>query len=75
MMGGGKYDSIATGVRESTQAEGVVLLVLRGVHGSGFSMQADEAMTRALPDMLESMAQQIRRDITRSDALDKRNVQ
>lgn len=63
MIGAGKYDRITTEVRERTDAEGVVLIVLGGVKGNGFSVQ----MTRpehmsALADVLEQAAREIRRE-------------
>lgn len=62
-IGPGKYDNLATMVREATEAQGVVLIVVGGLAGNGFSCQADLATTARLPDMLEHMAKQIRADI------------
>jgi hypothetical protein len=39
-MGPGKYDVLCTSARESAQAEAVVLIVLAGTHGNGFSVQS-----------------------------------
>lgn len=39
MLGPGKYDPMCTRVREELGAEAVVLLVINGTAGSGFSMQ------------------------------------
>jgi len=64
-LGPGKYDPLATYVRESTHARGVVLLVVGGSHGSGFSVQGDQAVQMSLPDMLERMAASIRADLKR----------
>ena len=61
--GPGKYDDAATLVRNRTMAHGVVLIVLGGVHGHGFSVQADVNTTRLLPDLLEDVARQIRADL------------
>lgn len=59
--GPGKYDDACTVARESTQAEAVVLLVLNGDRGTGFSVQSHgEDISAALPDLLEHMARQIR---------------
>lgn len=58
-LGPGKYDNVCTEVREKTKAEGVVLLVIKGELGSGFSVQADLVTTAFLPETLRSMAQQI----------------
>lgn len=62
MIGGGKYEKQATEVREATGAEAVVVLVLGGVHGSGFSVQmTDPNHMGALADVLERVAEEIRR--------------
>lgn len=37
--GPGKYDDLATYVRENSNAKGVVVIVLGGDRGSGFSVQ------------------------------------
>lgn len=59
-FGPGKYDDVCTHVREETQAQGVIVLVLNGKFGSGFSMQADLETTANLPTILENIAAQIR---------------
>jgi len=61
-MGPGKYDAVCTQVRQATQASAVLLIVINGEHGSGFSCQADPITTDALPDIIERVAAQIRRD-------------
>ncbi len=61
--GGGKYDAACTQAREATEAEGVVLIVLHGSHGSGFSVQGSARVTHALPRLLRSMADQIEADL------------
>ena len=38
-LGAGKYDDEVTALRERYHAEGVILLVIRGDRGEGFSMQ------------------------------------
>lgn len=63
-QGAGKYDSLCTGVRIASSAEGVVLIVINGYEGSGFSVQGPEIVLSTLPDMLEEMAKEIRRDLT-----------
>jgi hypothetical protein len=62
MIGPGKYDAICTEVREQTRAAGVLLIVIDGNVGSGFSCQADLITTARLPDLLERVAADIRRD-------------
>lgn len=63
--GPGKYDELATYVRECTEAEGVVVLVFGGKSGSGFSVQADLATTYALPSILRRLADDMERDLKR----------
>jgi len=58
--GPGKYDAVCTEVRERTGASGVIVLIIDGDKGSGFSCQASPEVTANLPAMLESMAKQIR---------------
>jgi hypothetical protein len=62
--GPGKYDELATMVRESTKAKGVLLIVFEGHLGSGFSMQMlgiNETML--IPSMLRDIADQIEEDM------------
>lgn len=65
MIGPGKYDDLCTEVRERTKATGVILLVMGGEHGGGFSCQTDLATTLLLPDILEDIARTIRADMER----------
>lgn len=60
--GPGKYDDICTVVRVTTQAEAVIMLVINGSRGSGFSVQMhSRAMEPTeLARLLESTAEQIR---------------
>jgi hypothetical protein len=60
--GPGKYDAMATNVRLVTGARGVVVIVLDGIHGTGFSAHLPSndprelrAMLRGLRDVLEQM--------------------
>jgi hypothetical protein len=69
MIGPGKYDDQATKVRAATQARGVILIVIGGNCGEGFSCQATLEVTLALPAMLRSIADQIEADIQRRSAL------
>lgn len=67
-FGPGKYDDICTKVRAElgmTEETGgaVVLIVIGGPKGQGFCCQADLESSLALPDILEHMAKQIRKDI------------
>jgi hypothetical protein len=63
MIGPGKYDDVCTAARTTTKAAGVILIVIGGERGSGFSCQTDAATLLALPDLLETLARQIRDDI------------
>lgn len=58
--GPGRYDGWCTRVREAVHARGVVLLIFHGDDGSGFSCQADAAITNRLPEILEETARKIR---------------
>ena len=62
LMGPGKYDHLATIVREASEARGVVLAVLDGNLGSGFSVQGDRALMTWLPALLRSMADSLEKD-------------
>jgi len=59
-LGPGKYDSLCTKVREEAKARGVIVIVIEGKEGSGFSCQTDLITLDKLPDMLESIAAQLR---------------
>jgi len=61
-VGAGKYDRLCTIVREEAGAAGALVLVIDGEKGSGFSVQADIATQMRLPELLESIARQIRMD-------------
>ena len=60
-LGPGKYDDLATWVREQAEARGVIVLVLDGKLGSGFSVQATLDVTVRLPALLRHMADDIER--------------
>jgi len=64
-LGPGKYDDLCTLVREQVglgedPGGGVIVIVVGGNKGSGFSCQADLRTTLGLPDLLEEIARQIR---------------
>jgi hypothetical protein len=69
-IGPGKYDDVCAKVRqavglidnngEMSRSGGVLLIVMGGDNGNGFSCQADLETTLALPDMLERVAAKIR---------------
>lgn len=57
----GKYDDLCTMVREASQAEGVILIVINGNKGNGFSVQATARIIPGIPDMLVFTAGEIRK--------------
>lgn len=61
--GPGKYDEEATMVRLSTMARAVLVIVLGGNRGQGFSIQSDHPdILKAMPSMLRNIADQIEQD-------------
>lgn len=47
-IGPGKYDSVATMARVQAHAQGVLLIVFDGEHGSGFSAQLPKNRSRLI---------------------------
>lgn len=64
-LGPGKYDAICTEAREKAGADVCVLVVMGGVFGSGFSVQAIPEAIPDLPKILRDMARQIEESIPR----------
>lgn len=64
--GPGKYGEHASKVLEATSATAVVLIVVGGNKGSGFSVQAraDDFPPVLLAETLEEIAKEIRREAT-----------
>lgn len=62
-FGAGKYDDVCSLVREKTNADGVVLIVLGGDKGGGFSVQGDLALIEKLPSLLFNVARDIEADL------------
>jgi hypothetical protein len=60
VVGPGKYDAECTFVRMQTKARGTIVIIVDGDRGNGFSCQGDPLLMAALPDMLETIARQIR---------------
>lgn len=58
-IGPGKYDDLATYVREKAEAAGAIVFVIDGNKGNGFAMQAPFDVTLRLPAMLRHMADEI----------------
>jgi hypothetical protein len=67
-LGPGRYDDLATLVRECSGMGdgrgGVVVIVVGGNRGNGFSVQADEATILLMADLLEMAAKQMREDMS-----------
>jgi len=70
MTGPGKYDDICSEVRQRTKARGVILIVIEGTYGAGFSAQLPTDQIQEIPSVLIGLAQQIARD-----AAEKRNAE
>jgi hypothetical protein len=58
--GPGKYDKLCTELRLRAHCDACVLIVINGMWGSGFSVQADGRELDELPDLLEDLAGKIR---------------
>jgi len=58
-LGPGKYDQTATVARITTGAKGIVLMVIGGDKGSGFSVQAPMEIQMNLPQLLRNLADEI----------------
>jgi hypothetical protein len=57
--GPGKYDNACTVARETTNAAAVILIVVGGELGHGFSIQGERGIVSRLPSMLREIASQI----------------
>ena len=66
-LGPGKYDDLATIVREQTNAQAVIVVVIGGTLGNGFSVQAREGVVLKIPALLRMLANTIEAD-TQEDA-------
>ena len=65
MLGPGKYDELCTLVREKAgitagDGGGVMVIVLGGDRGNGFSVQADPLMTMMIPEILTEVVAKMR---------------
>jgi len=63
-LGPGKYDLETTMVQKETNAQGVILIIIDGKRGSGFSVQATLEVTLAIPGMLRTIADKMEADIS-----------
>jgi hypothetical protein len=62
-IGPGKYDDICSKIRQEVNAKGVVLLILGGDKGDGFSCQAEKHLLECLRLCLEQSAEAMKQDI------------
>jgi hypothetical protein len=61
--GPGKYDALCTTVREATDAEAAIVIIVGGFEGPGFSVQTKGRwIARRLPTLLRTVANQIEAD-------------
>lgn len=56
MPGAGKYDELCTYVRTQASAKSVVLLIVGGNKGDGFSVQANPEDILGIPEFLRTLA-------------------
>lgn len=63
-VGPGKYDDLATYVREQAKAEGVIVIVFDGDKGNGFSAQGSIEVMQAVPRVLRGVADDMERDLS-----------
>lgn len=66
-MGPGKYDDLCTYVAEqsgvTSRGGAAFVIIINGNKGSGFSSVGDLLTMTRVPELLESMAKQIREDL------------
>jgi hypothetical protein len=62
-IGVGKYDEEAGMVLQRTNARAVILIVIGGNRGEGFSVQAYEDIAPVLPKLLRHTADEIEKDM------------
>jgi hypothetical protein len=60
-----KYDAWCTMVRTGVHAEGVLMMVVNGVYGSGFSCQGSREVHRNMVTVLRNVADQLEQDLIR----------
>jgi hypothetical protein len=57
--GRGRYDAVCTLARRRAKAQGAVVIIFRGEHGDGFSVQGPPALMLGLSEILRQMASEI----------------
>lgn len=65
-IGPGKYDDLCTHAREASEAQGVILIVIQGKLGSGFSAQLMPGNLLEVATALRKIADQVERDANAS---------
>ena len=70
MIGAGKYADLTRLIRKRAKAKGVMVIIVGGYAGHGFSLEMDHQDTKRAPEMLRDVARQIEDDLRRlkSDA-------
>lgn len=61
--GPGKYDEESSRLQEKYQAEGVIVIVVGGSKGEGFSVTGTVEFAMVMPQMLRYMAEQLENDV------------
>lgn len=61
-LGPGKYDDLATHVRKRAKARAVIVIIMGGDQGSGFSVQTEAGLVLPLPALLRKLADDIEQD-------------
>jgi len=62
MIGPGRYDEACEQARIATEAQGILLIVLNGNLGSGFSAQLPAAFLHKIPLVLRKLADDIEKE-------------
>jgi hypothetical protein len=65
---GGKYDAECEEIRKRLGSQGVLLIVLDGPKGPGFSAQATFEILAGMPELLRITADSIEKDLRRVQA-------
>ncbi len=60
--GPGKYNDIATEIRERTKARGIILIIVGGTQGQGFAVQGDALSLAIMPQAIRHVADQMDKD-------------
>ena len=54
-----RYQHIAKMAREMAEGDAVVLIILNGKHGNGYSVHADSGLRELLPSVLRRVAKRL----------------